>query len=143
MVATGEIRKRVLRAIDESRHAAVTRRARAEEAERDGTAVLTDVITPLFKTVAAALKAEGYGFRVVTPPGSVRLASEVSSEDFIEVTLDTLRDPPALVGRVSRTWGRRVLVDELMVREASAIRTLTGDDALEFVLGQLGPFVER
>lgn len=143
MVATGEIRKRVLRAIAEARQAAARRRVDAEAAERDGTAVLAEVIAPVFKTVAATLKAEGFGFRVLTPSRAVRLASDVSSEDFLEVALDTIREPPALVGRISHTWGRRVLVDELVVREGAAIQTLTQDDTLAFVLGQLAPFVAR
>ena len=54
-----------------------------------------------------------------------------------------MRDPPALIGRVSREWGRRVLVDEKIVLEDSAIASLTEEDALAFVLGELPPFVER
>ena len=93
--------------------------------------------------VAAALKAEGYRFRVLTPAGTVRLAAESAADDYIEVALDTLRDPPGLVGRVSRRWGRRVLVDETVLREAAAISGLTAEDLLEFTLAQLEPFVGR
>ena len=140
---TANIQKRVRRMIEESRRAAAERRARAASAERDGTSVLTEVVTPVLKTVAAALKAEGYPFRVFTPAGAVRLVSEASAEDFVELTLDTRRDPPALVGRVSHGWGRRVLVDEQVVREDTAIATLTEADALDFVLGELRRFMER
>ena len=139
----GDIRKRVRHTIDESRRAAAARRRRVTEAERDGAGILTDVAAPLFTVVAAALKAEGYRFRVLTPAGAVRLASESSADDYIEVALDTLRDPPALVVRVSRAWGRRVLVDDAILREAEAIRELTAEDLLEFTLARLGPFVER
>ena len=103
--------------------------------------VLTDVIAPVFKTVAAALTAEGYTFRVLTPSGAVRMES--TPQDFIEVTLDVVRDPPALLGRVSRAWGRRVLVEELVVRAAPDIGALTDEDLLDWVIGQIGPFVER
>lgn len=143
MVETGEIQKRVIRTIEEARRTASERRSSTEAAERDSGSVLARVVAPLFKTVASILAAEGYQFRVLTPSGAVRLSSETSSEDFIEVTLDTMHDPPALVGRVSRTWGRRVLVDEQVVCEGEAIGTLTGDQTLVFVLEQLGPFVER
>lgn len=143
MVAPSDVRKRILRTIDASRRAASERRTRAAEAERAGAAVLNDVATPAFLAVAAILRSEGYGFRVLTPAGSVRLTSESSPDDFIELTLDVTRDPPAIVGRVSRRWGRRVLVDEAVVREAVEIGGLTEDDAVEAILARLGPFVER
>ena len=142
LVAAADVRKRVLRTIEASRRAAAARRERATEAERDGEAVLADVVAPAWKAVAAVLKAEGYGFHVLTPAGSVRLAAAAAAEDFIELALDTTRDPPALVGRVSRAWGRRVLVDEQVVREAP-LGGLTPDAAVEIVLERLGPFVER
>lgn len=142
MVAPADVRQRVLHAIQAARRAAEARRARAAEAERDGQAVLAEVVAPACRAVAAVLKAEGYGFRVLTPAGSVRLAAEAAAEDFIEIALDTTRDPPALVGRVSRAWGRRVLVDEQVVREAP-IDGLTEDEAVAIVLERLGPFVER
>ena len=139
----GDIRKRVRHTIAESRRAAAERRAQVADAERDGAGILADVAAPLFTVVAAALKAEGYRFRVLTPAGTVRLASESSADDYIEVALDTLRDPPALVVRVSRSWGRRVLVDDAILREAEAIRALTAEDLLELTLARLGPFVQR
>ena len=143
MIAHNEIRERLVRTIQQSQRVAVGRRTRAEEAERDTKTVLTQVVTPVFKTIASILKDEGYSFRVLTPTGAVQLASEASSEDFIELMLDTKRDPPALVGRVSRGWGRRVLVNELVLRVAPVIGDLTEDEVLEFALAQLGPFVER
>ncbi len=143
IVEVGDIRKRVRHTIAESRSAAAERRAQVADAERDGAEILAGVVAPLFTVVAAALKAEGYRFRVLTPAGTVRLAAESSADDYIEVALDTLRDPPGLVGRVSRRWGRRVLVDETVLREAAAIGGLTAEDLLEFTLAQLEPFVGR
>ena len=142
MLAPADVRQRVLQTIQAARRAAEARRARAAEAERDGSAVLAEVVAPACRAVAAVLKAEGYGFRVLTPAGSVRLARDAATEDFIEIALDTTRDPPALVGRVSRAWGRRVLIDEQVVREAP-IGGLTEDEAIAMVLERLGPFVER
>ncbi len=141
-IAAGDVRQRVLRTIEAARRAAEARRARAAEAERDGKAVLAEVVAPACRAVAAVLKAEGYGFHVLTPVGSVRLAADAAAEDFIEIALDTTRDPPALVGRVSRAWGRRVLVDEQVVREAP-LGGLTEDEAVAIVLERLAPFVER
>ena len=139
----GEIRKRVRRTIAEARRAAAERREQVAAAEQDAARVLADVVAPLFTVLAAALKSEGYRFRVLTPAGTVRLAAESSSDDFIEVALDTQRDPPALVVRVSRTWGRRVLVDETTLREAADIGSLTAEDLLEFSLARLAAFLGR
>ena len=139
----GDIRKRVRHTISEARRAAAERRAQVAEAEQDGARVLADVAAPLFTQLAAALRAEGYRFRVLTPAGAVRLAAESSADDYLEVTLDTQREPPGLVARVSRTWGRRVLIDETTLREAGDIGSLTAEDLLEFSLAQLAPFVGR
>ena len=143
MVETAEVGKRVRRTIEQSKRIAQERRGRAAAVEREGGSVLASVVTPVFKTVAATLKSEGYQFQVFSPVGAVRLAADASGQDFIELALDTMRDPPALIGRVSREWGRRVLVDEKIVLEDSAIASLTEEDALAFVLGELPPFVER
>ena len=142
-VDVGDIRKRVRRTIAEARRAAAERRAQVAAAEQDGARVLADVVAPLFTMLAAALKSEGYSFRVLTPAGAVRLAAESSPDDYVEVTLDTTRDAPALVARTSRTWGRRVLVDETTLREAAEIDGLTAEDLLELTLTQLAPFLGR
>ncbi len=142
-VDVGDIRKRVRRTIAEARTVAAERRAQVAAAEEDGARVLSDVVAPLFTMLAAALRSEGYRFRVITPAGAVRLAAESSADDYIEVTLDTTRDAPALVARTSRTWGRRVLVDETTLREAAEIGGLTAENLLEFTLAQLAPFVGR
>jgi len=138
-----EIRRRVRQTIEEAKRAAAERRNRAQAADRKGSEVLAAVVAPLLKTVAAALKAEGYSFRVSTPPGTARLSLESSSDDFIELALDTTRTVPALVGRVSRTWGHRILTHEIIVVEEPDIVLLTDANALEFVMAELPPFVER
>ena len=140
---TADVSKRVRQLIREAQDAARTRREQAAVAERTGTSALTEVVTPVAKTIAAALTAEGYSFRVSTPSGAVRLGAEASADDFVEVTVDTQRNPPGLIARVSRRWGRRVLVDEHVLREGAAITDVTSEDTLEFLLGVLGPFVER
>ena len=88
-VDVGDIRKRVRRTIAEARRASAEHRAQVAAAEEDGARVLSDVVAPLFTMLAAALKSEGYRFRVLTPAGAVRLAAESSADDYIEVTLDT------------------------------------------------------
>jgi len=105
--------------------------------------VLESVATPVVRMLATALRAEGHLFQVSTPAGSVRLASERSRDDFIELALDTERDPVALVGRVSRTWGRRVLEAETILNEEPGFGSVTDEAVLAFFLKELQPFVER
>jgi hypothetical protein len=73
----------------------------------------------------------------------VRLASERSQEDYIELTLDTSQDPPAVLGRCSRGRGRGAVTTERPLRPGIAIGDLTESDVLDYVLTELGPFVER
>jgi hypothetical protein len=95
---------------------------------------------PLFRQVANALKAEGYAFTVFTPSGSVRLMSDRTAEDYIELTLDTSDDPPRVMGQISRTRGRRVIDTE---RSIGAPDALTEEQLLDFLLKELEAFVER
>lgn len=143
MIEISEVRKRIKQTIEQARRAAVDRRQRQEAAAEEGHQTLEQLVTPLFRMAAAALKAEGYPFQVFTPAGAVRLASERSRDDFIELALDTERDPVAIVGRVSRTWGRRLLASERIVREAPGLAALTAEEVLRFLLTELPPFVER
>ncbi|MCE2541250.1 MAG: hypothetical protein J4G16_12965 [Acidobacteria bacterium] len=140
---TGDVRRRVRRTIDDARARARARREDVAAAEADGHRVLRAVAAPLFRTVASALKAEGYRFAVETPAEAVRLASATSSENAIELALDTTRDPPALVGRSAYVRGRRVLSDERIVAEHPALGDLASEALLDFVLSALAPLVER
>ena len=140
---TAGIRRRVRRTIAEARAAARARRQSAALAEVDGRAVLAGVATEVFKTVASALKAEGYVYHVSTPADAVRLSSDSSSDNFIELALDTSRETPALVGRIHRAWGHRVLSDERVVAEHPAVGNVDAETVLEFLLRELTPFVER
>ena len=143
MFEVAEVRQRVQRLIAQSRTEATNRRARTAAMEREGERVLTQVVAPMFKMVAAALKAEGFLFRVSTPVGAVRMAAETAGENFIELVLDTRDDPPALRGCASRLRGRRLVVEDRVVCQESAIGALTDSEVLEFLLGELGPFLER
>lgn len=112
-------------------------------AEVAGERVLRAVAAPLFRTVASALKAEGYRFAVETPAGAVRLSPGGASEDIIEIALDTTRDPPALMGRTAYARGTRLLSDERVVAEHPALGDLAPEALLDFVLSALAPLVER
>jgi hypothetical protein len=138
-----EVRRRLRAAIEEARRQAAARRERSDAAARDFDRLLEDRAVPVFQTLAAALTAEGHRFKVFTPAGSVRLSSESSPHDFIELALDSTGESPALVVRTSRGRGRRQLTSERAIRDASKISALTAEDVLGFVLAEIAPFVER
>jgi hypothetical protein len=134
------VRRRLTETIERAKKQAADRRERSDKASRDFDVFLQKIGVPLLRQVANALKAEGYAFTVFTPSGSVRLMSDRSSSDYIELTLDTSDNPPSVMGRVSRTRGQRVLDVEHAV---GAPETLTEEQLLEFLLRELEAFVER
>ena len=138
----GEVRRRVLQTIDRARREAALRRTRVDEASREYGEFLDRTAVPLFHQVARSLRAEGHAFNVFTPPGSVRLASERSAEDYIELVLDSSGSTPQVIGRCSRSRGRRVLETERPITE-KPISEVTEEDVLAFLLKELEPFVER
>ena len=137
------IRQRVRQAIAEAKEAAIERRRSTATIEVTGKALLDNLVAPLCRTVVAALKADGLRFRVETPLGSVRICSEMSSDEFIEFALEMTRVPPALVGRLGRRWGSRLLSDEKVIAEGGAIEKLDEEVLLEFLLREIKPLLER
>ena len=135
------VRNRLNVIIDAARRASAERRARNDEAVRSYERVL-EFSVPLFKQVAQALKVSGYLFTVFTPGGSVKLISDKSAEDYLELSLDTSGDRADVIGRVSRMRGRRVIESERPIAD-KPVGELTEDDVLEFVLKEIAPFVER
>ena len=135
------VRNRLNVIIDAARRSSAERRARNDEAARSYERVL-EFSVPLFKQVAQALKVSGYLFTVFTPGGSVKLMSDKSAEDYLELSLDTSGDRADVIGRVSRTRGRRVMESERPIAD-KPVGELTEDDVLEFVLKEIAPFVER
>ena len=140
---TSEVRRRLRGAIEAARAQAAARLTRADAAARDYEAFLSERATPVFRTFAEALAAEGHLFKMFTPAGSIRLASQKSQDDFIEIDLDTDADPPQALGRASRGRGRRTISSERPLRRGTAVADLTDDDVLAFLLEEIVPFVER
>lgn len=134
------VRKRLNETIERAKRQAAERHSRSDQASRDFELFLQKIAVPLFRQVANALKAEGYAFTVFTPSGSVRLMSDRSASDYVELTLDTSANPPQVVGQVMRERGRRVLDSE---RTIGAPETLTEDQLLDFLLKELEAFVGR
>ena len=138
-----EIRRQVRAAIESARREARERRVRTDRAALEFQDFLRERAVPVFQTVAAALVAEGYRFKIFTPADSVRLASETSSTDFIEVSLDTAADPPVVIGRISRGRGSRLVDRERPVKEGTPIPDLSDEDVLAFVMKEIAGLLER
>jgi len=139
---TSEVRRRLLQAISRAKQEASTRRAEADRAATDFERFLEDVAAPVVRQFAGALRAEGYPFQIATPAGLLRLESERSRQDTIEIALDT-SERPVVVGRTSRGRGRRLVSEERPLREGAEIAGLTDEDVLEYLLSVIPPFVER
>ena len=138
-----EVRRRLLAAIEKARHAAAERRARTDAAARDYDVFLGQRAPPIFHQFAAALNAEGHTFKVFTPASSIRLATERSPEQFIELVLDDTSDPPAVVGRTTRGRGRRMITSERAIGGGAPVADLTKEDVLAFLLEEIVELIER
>jgi hypothetical protein len=138
-----EVRRRVRAAIESARRAAQERRTRSDQASREYETFLRDIAVPVFHVFASALVAEGHRFKVFTPAESVRLASESSPEDYIEIALDAAAEPPAVMGRINRGRGRRGVASERPIKNVESIAQLTDEDVLVFLASEIEPFVER
>lgn len=138
-----EVRRRLRGAMANARTVAAERRARSDAAARDYGQFLTERAVPLFHSFANALVAEGFRFKVFTPAGTVRLASESGGEDYIELSLDATSDPPQVLGRSSRGRGRRLVMSERPLTEGSEIASLTEDDVMNYLVEEIVPFVTK
>lgn len=138
-----DVRRRLRTAIDEARRRAEDRRARNDAASRAWDKALQDVVVPAFHLVAAAMTAEGYRFKVVTPGTTARLVPERGGEEFVEVALETDGGQPAVLIRSARGRGRRSVVRERPLGTGSAADIATDDDVIPALLDELAPFLER
>jgi len=142
-VEVSQVRKQLKTAIDASRERAARRRERMAEAQRGYDVFLTDVAIPIARQVANALKAEGYSFTVFTPGNGLRLASDRTRDDFIDLELDTTGDKPQVLARVSQQRGSRTIDEEVPVKRGADPGEISEQDFLDFVLGALEPWLER
>src|SRR5689334_7342376 len=94
-----EVRRRLRSAIEEARRRSGERRTRRDEAARAWEQLLAQIAVPAFQQMALALNGEGHRFQVTTPGEAVRLVPERGGEEFIELSLDTSGDEPAVMLR--------------------------------------------
>jgi hypothetical protein len=138
-----EVRRRLRGAIEGARREAAARRERSDAAHRDYETFLADRATPIVRQLVLALGGEGHRFQMSTPAGSIRLVSDRSSDDFVEVALDTTQDPPRVVGRANRGRGRGNVTSERAVKEGAAIADLTDEDVLDYLLTEIAALLGR
>jgi hypothetical protein len=139
-----ELRKKILRALEEAPPVAAPKRSERDEAQRAYDRFLEAVAVPLLRQAQSILKAEGQLFTVHAPAGSAKLASDGSAQTFLEFALDTAEEGPAVIGRTSRVRGRsRVIVDERPVIVGKAVGELTEEDVAAFLVTELPKLVRR
>jgi hypothetical protein len=143
-VDVSDLRKGILRALDNARKEAATRRASVDQAAAAYATFLERVAVPLLRQAQAVLKAERQAFTVHTPAGSVRLASDTAPDTFLEMTLDSTGARPQVLGRISLSRGRHgVVVEEKPIAPETAIEKLGESDVAEFLLASIPKLVVR
>lgn len=140
-----ELRKRILRALDDARRDASDRRTVVDEAARAYETFLADIAIPLLRQSATVLNATGNLFVVHTPAGGARLMSERSPETFIEFELDTTKPSPEVVGRTSISRGGRQgqIVTERPVVAQKPVEKLAEEDLTAFLITEIPKLVVK
>jgi hypothetical protein len=136
-----EVRRRLRGAIEQAKRRAAERRTRVDQASREYEQFLSAIAVPAAHTIAQALIGEGHRFKVVTPAQSVRLAAEFSPDDYVEISLDTTGDAPAVIVHTSRGRGRRSVESDRAL--GGRIAELTAEDVVTVLLEELIPLIER
>jgi len=137
----GLLRKRVRTEIDAARRTSAERRQAAATATRAYETFLETVAAPAFRQMANVLRAEGVPFEAQTPGGAVRLVSDRSRDDLIELSLDTTADPPQPILVTTRTRGGRLLRTERPLKDRTAIDRITEDELIEALIEELRPWL--
>ena len=150
---TGELRRRILRALEESTNDAALRRDDADAAlrrtEADAAAraydgFLATLAVPMLKQAIDVLKAERQTFVLNAPAGSARMVSEGAADTFLEFVLDSSGNRPQVIGRVSRARRRqRVVVDERPLATGKAVADLTEEDVAAFLVTEIPRLLKR
>jgi len=141
---TSDLRKRILRALDDARKDASARRGTVDEAARAYATFLNDVAVPLMRQATTVLNAEGHKFSVHTPANGVRLASDSAPETFLEFELDTTSTSPQVIGRVSLQRGRQgQVVSERPIVEGKAVSLLDEQDVTAFLVEEVSKLIVK
>jgi hypothetical protein len=143
MLETAEVRRQLTHRLADLKKAQAQRRAATDAARTAFDAVLEREIAPTVRQFAQALKAEGFPFSVQTPAGTVRLVSDRSSDNVVDIVLELAGRQPAVLVRSAFSRGRRQLDDERTLAEGDAIGSIDGERVLAVLLDMIEPFIER
>jgi hypothetical protein len=143
MLETAEVRRQLTHRLAELKKAQVQRRGTADTARAAFDAVLEREIAPTVRQFAQVLKAEGFPFSVQTPASMVRMVSDRSSDNVIDIVLELGLPQPAVVARSAYTRGRRQIEDERTLAQGEGIATIDAERVLAVLLDMIEPFVER
>lgn len=138
-----QIRRRVQARLADIKRAAGERRERVASAERAFGPFLAEVATPTVHAVAQSLSAEGYAYRVTTPGGAVRMASDRSTRTYLEIRLDTAGREPQLVAQIGRERGSRVFEDDHPICQGVPLEAVTDEQLLAALVDLLPELIER
>jgi hypothetical protein len=139
-----ELRKRILRALEDARQDAASRRLVVDNARKAYEDFLTTIAVPVIRQAATVLKAEGHLFSVETPADSVRLVSDGAAQTFIDLALDTSGRDGVVVGRVSLARGRQgLVVDERPIADGKPVTLLTEEDLSAFLVSAIPRLLVR
>jgi hypothetical protein len=138
----GHVRNRLRSAIDRARHDAQTRRQQIAGAEQAYAAFLK-MADPVLRQLTSALRSEGIAFTLFTPEQSLRLASDRSRVDFVELTLDADAQPPEVMLRTSYARGSRTREEERPLKAGAAPDAISEEELLSRLLEALAPWLER
>lgn len=138
-----DLRKRILRALDDGRKEATARRSEVDAARGDFATFLETIAVPLLLQTATVLKSEGLLFSVNTPADSARLVHDKSPETYLEFVLDVAGPHPRVIGRVSVTRGRQGVIVEERELAPKAVGDLREDDVAKFLVAEVSRLALR
>ena len=95
-----DLRKRILRALDDARKDATARRAVVDQATQAYADFLETRAVPVLKQALQVLRGEGKPFTLNTPADGPRLVSDASTNTFLEFALDTMKRAGMVVAMV-------------------------------------------
>ena len=141
MAELTDLRRRVRQAMQDAKRNAAQRREARDEASKAWDTAVAEVVEPAATQMVAALTGEGLPFRLETPRGTIRLVSDRSKNDYIEIVLDAddERDVPEVIGRNVVGRGRQGVT--LIEESLGAPSELTDDRVTEFLLNAIGPWL--
>jgi len=138
-----EIRKQILRALDNARKDAEAKRQTTDHAKGDYEIFLRDIAVPLFRQASDVLRALGHEFSTNTPEGSVRLEG-ASAHEYLELEFDPRAGGGQVIGRTGLMRGRSgPLVEERPLAPGKKISDLTDTDVAAFLTTEIPRLVMR